>query len=143
MLAKPFTKDGMVRILKKLLPWLLKDPPPPGSTGDDMTQNGNPGGAPPAYAGLSLAGTSAMGAPGGVKFEGGTPIQSPATTGSWHSPSQLPHPSPHLDGYMGGRTPMVMTPTGMQPSGFPPVGTPGGDDRPEKRQRLYGPAGGY
>lgn len=45
---------------------------------------------------------------------------------------------------------MVMTPGGMQRPGYPPmVGTPpvqqrmpddmGGDQRPEKRQRLYAP----
>ncbi|KAJ9134738.1 Transcription factor prr1 [Pleurostoma richardsiae] len=168
VLAKPFTKDGMVRILKKHLESMLRDPPPPESATDDMGQNGIPvqGGPPPAYAGLSLAGQGLMAGPGGVKYESGnTPLQSPATSSSWHSPSQMPQPSPSIEtagGYMTAR-PMVMTPTGLQPSsgfpGTPPIprmpdgmqqsgmqqggGMPGADERPEKRQRMYAPNQGY
>lgn len=172
VLAKPFTKDGMVRILRKHLPYLLKNPPPPGTTVDDMAPSGGQQGqAPPQFqnsAGMSMAqmaGPAGMSSAGAqLKFEG-TPIQSPATTSSWHSPSQMAHASPTLDssGYLNAVGPgsgMMLTPGGTQRPQYasqvmPQVGTPtlsrmpdgmGGmnDDRPEKRQRLYGPAqGGY
>ena len=158
VLAKPFTKEGMVRILRKHLPYLLKNPPPPGST-DDL--GGVPGAGPPS----GYVNASNMGGMGpmqtasslaGVKFET-TPIQSPATSSSWHSPgtSQMQHASPNMDGgYM-------PNPAGVNPvavNGAPRPNFPGGpspgmghaalrgivegmpqDDRPEKRQRLYGP----
>lgn len=152
MLAKPFTKDGMVRILKKHLAYMLQNPPQPEQNQYDMGQNGGmPGPTGPAQSYASMLGSGST-----VKFEGGTPSQSPATSASWHSPSQaqMSHASPNLDnsGYVGGRPQMVLTPTGLQQPGFPPqIGTPpiprmgdgmGGDDRPEKRQRLYGPGPG-
>lgn len=160
ILAKPFTKDGMVRILKRHCRHLLRDP-----KAADMELNGTAlsapagSGATPSYSGMQAGGVANPGT--GVKFEAGTPIQSPATTGSWHSPSQqMAHASPNLDagGYMtaaGGVSgpQLVMNPSGMPRGAFAPqMGTPpiprmsdhlGGDDRPEKRQRLYGPAGGY
>ncbi|KAL1881164.1 hypothetical protein VTK73DRAFT_4611 [Phialemonium thermophilum] len=170
VLAKPFTKDGMVRILKKHLPYLLKNPPPPGSTGDDMGQAGAQQNSNSQYnsAGMSMgqmAAPAAMSSAGQqLKFEG-TPIQSPATTSSWHSPSQMSHTSPAIDssGYMtgvGNGQNMMLNPGGTQRSQYgnqvvTQVGTPtmgrmsdgmGGmaDDRPEKRQRLYAPQqGGY
>lgn len=173
VLAKPFTKDGMVRILRKHLPYLLKNPPPPGSTADDMPPGvGQQGSGPPPYpnsaGGMSmtqLAGPAAMSSAGAqIKFEG-TPIQSPATTSSWHSPSQMAHASPTLEngGYMnavGSGSGMMITPGGTQRPQYATqvmaqVGTPTlgrmpeglagmADDRPEKRQRLYGPPqGGY
>ncbi len=171
VLAKPFTKEGMVRILKKHLPYLLKNPPPPGSSGDDMSQSAGVAGAQgygnstgmgmvPMSAGSNISAMS-----GGVKFQT-TPIQSPATTASWHSPGgQMPHASPNMDGgkyrdsnYMAaavnGGGSMVLAPGGQQRQNYPggppqpmanhPMrGLPEGiasDDRPEKRQRLYGPA---
>lgn len=161
ILAKPFTKDGMVRILKRHCRHLLRDP-----KSADMELNGAtlsapaPSGSTPAYAGgMQAGGVATQG--NAVKFEGGTPIQSPATTGSWHSPSQqMAHASPNLDagGYMtaGGAVSapqMVMTPGGMPRGAFASqMGTPpvprtadhmGGDERPEKRLRMYGPASGY
>jgi osomolarity two-component system response regulator SKN7 len=167
VLAKPFTKDGMVRILRKHLPYLLKNPPPPGSTADDMgaPTAGQAGPVPPYpnSAGMSMgqmAGPAAMSSAGAqMKFEG-TPIQSPATSSSWHSPSQISHTSPALDngGYMSAVGPgqgMILTPGGTQRpqyAGVPQVAAPTlmrpdglggmGDDRPEKRQRLYGPSQG-
>lgn len=151
VLAKPFTKDGMVRILKKHLTSLLKNQPPPDQYQYDINQNGGMAG----MQGPTQSYASMLGSGSTVKFEGGTPSQSPATSTSWHSPSQnqMSHASPNLDssGYAGGRPQMVLTPTGLQNPGFPPqVGTPPiprmgdgmGDDRPEKRQRMYGPGPG-
>lgn len=169
VLAKPFTRDGMVRILKKHLSYMLKDPQPSGMTSDDPGQVvGVPGPGPPSqpqgYAGPPPGMTiSTMAGGGQVKFEQ-TPIQSPATTSSWHSPGQMHQPSPNLDGgYMNaqigsGPTGMVLTPGGTQRPQFATqtanqVGTSAlgrmadgmggiGDDRPEKRQRMYGPSQG-
>ncbi|KAK3376003.1 response regulator-like protein [Lasiosphaeria ovina] len=171
VLAKPFTKDGMIRILKKHLSYMLKDPQPAGLVSDDTGQHvggPGPGPGPPAssqtYGGGGMAGMTiaTMGTGGQVKFEQ-TPIQSPATTSSWHSPSQMTHTSPNVDngGYMSavgsGSGGMVLTPGGTQRPQFanqvvPQVGTPNigripegmalGDDRPEKRQRLFGPSQG-
>lgn len=170
VLAKPFTRDGMVRILKKHLTYMLKDPQPQGLGPDDPSQAvGAPGPGPPASsqgfagppAGMTIA-TMAGGTQ--VKFEQ-TPIQSPATTASWHSPGQMQQTSPNLDGsgYMNaqigsGPGSMVLTPGGTQRPQFTnqvpthlgaptlnrmPDGMVGlGDDRPEKRQRLYGPSQG-
>lgn len=119
VLAKPFTKEGMVRILRKHLPYLLKNPPPPGS--EDLAP-------PPPQNGYVNANIMPMQM--GVKFET-TPIQSPATSSSWHSPGTgLPQASPTMDGYRmnpGNPNPVPVNPNVSQ------------DDRPEKRQRLYGP----
>ena len=171
VLAKPFTKDGMIRILKKHLPYLLKNPP----SGDSDELMGGPIHAPqpvstPGYASsstLSLGGS--MGPAGiatssAVKYET-TPIQSPATTTSWHSPGQLAHTqtSPHMDGggflagAVNGGQQMVLTPGGTQRPTFqgappPQMSNPpirglaeslGGDDRPGKRQRVYAPPGQF
>lgn len=165
VLAKPFTRDGMVRILKKHLSYMLKDPQPQGMSSDDPNQGvGAPGPGPPAssqgYAGAPAGMTIAtMGAGSQVKFEQ-TPIQSPTTTASWHSPGQMQQTSPNLDsgGYMSaqigsGSGGMVLTPGGSQRPQFanqvaPTMNRMGdgmvglGDDRPEKRQRLYGPSQG-
>lgn len=181
MLAKPFTRDGMVRILKKHLTKLLKNPPAPGSAEDMASPGMQHGGSNASYANAMAAQISMqqqiaannaaqmqanqmqasqmqaaqMQAPGApVKFEN-TPMPSPTTTSSWHSPSQMNHTSPTMDGggYMSavGSGPMAMTPGGTQrPQQYatqvmPQMGTPtmgrmpdimGGDDRPEKRQRL-------
>jgi osomolarity two-component system, response regulator SKN7 len=171
VLAKPFTKEGMIRILKKHLTYMLKNPPLAGEEG--TTPNGGPSlpaGSTPSYsgsAGMTLApgsGHPSMTAGGPVKF-GDTPIQSPATTSSWHSPTQnISHTSPGMDGgYLApmsaGQGQMVITPGGTHRPPYPgtPTGPmpPGGmarmhdgmgrvDERPEKRQRMYGPtAGGY
>lgn len=168
VLAKPFTKDGMVRILKKHLYNMLKNPESQSlGGGDDGGQTvGGPGPGPPNQA-QQFAGTAGMTlttmGQGQVKFEQ-TPIQSPATTTSWHSPSQMQQTSPNLDGggYMSaqvgsGPGGMMLTPGGTQRPQYAnqmvnQVGTPTlgrmdglgglGDDRPEKRQRLYGPSQG-
>lgn len=168
VLAKPFTRDGMVRILKKHLSYMLKDPQPPGMAEDNGQTAGGPGPGPPGsaqgFGGPGGMAMPSMGAGGQVKFEQ-TPIQSPTTTSSWHSPGQMAHPSPNLDGggYMSaqigsGPGGMALTPGGTQRPQYAnqvvggqvttptlvrmPDGMGLGDDRPEKRQRLYGPAQG-
>lgn len=203
VLAKPFTREGMVRILKKHLAKLLKNPPPPGQAPDDLASPGVQHGPNASYANAMAAQAQMtmqqqivannaaaaqahiqaaqnqhmqqqMQAPGPqVKFEG-TPIPSPTTSSSWHSPSQMnSQTSSAMDGgggggggYMSavGSGPMALTPGGTQrpPQQYmgqggqvlPQIGTPtlgrmpdimGGDDRPEKRQRMtYGhPSGQY
>jgi osomolarity two-component system response regulator SKN7 len=153
VLAKPFTKDGMLRMLKKHLPHLLNHASPQSS---DMGTPYTPiaGGAPPMNpmgAPSSIATTSLSG-----KFDG-TPIQSPATTtgtASWHSPGPAPpnHTSPgasplETGSYVGVNNSgqLVMAPATIQRPGFmattmgPPAGSrPDLDDRPEKRQRIKG-----
>lgn len=171
VLAKPFTKEGMVRILKKHLPYLLKNPPAPG-TGEDL----GPMGASGPQAGFvnsanmggmnamqAQQGMSAIGGNAAVKFET-TPIQSPATSTSWHSPNtgHIQQTSPNMDtsgayipssvngggpggpggpGGMGPRPTYVPGPTaGMGPAALRGLADAmSGDDRPEKRQRLYAP----
>ncbi|KAJ4388156.1 kinase-regulated stress-responsive transcription factor skn7 [Gnomoniopsis smithogilvyi] len=100
ILAKPFTKDGMVKILKKYCRHLLKNPE--GHT-NGLEPNGNnasypaaPSASPQAF---SMPANVATG--GNVKFET-TPGNSPATSSSWHSPSVMMQPSPNLEttGYM-------------------------------------------
>ncbi|KAK3690016.1 response regulator-like protein [Podospora appendiculata] len=190
VLAKPFTRDGMIRILKKHLSYLLKDPLPTGILADDQTvQNVGAGPGPPVSAGQPYgAGPQGMtlsaivgGQGGQIKFEQ-TPIPSPTTTSSWHSPGQMTHTSPGLDGTGGGYIGvgvgvgvangqgMVLAPGGTGQGQRGPqqqqqqyggqvlpqqvgvghmsdgmaLGGSGGvvDDRPEKRQRLYGPVPG-
>jgi len=163
VLAKPFTKDGMIRILKKHLPYLLKNPP--AADGDELMGGGGGGAlhAPqpvstPGYAApppLSMGGT--MGPAASVKYET-TPIQSPATTSSWHSPggpmAQHAQASPHLDGgafMAGGPPPRPAFPGAVaaapQMSNPPirslPEALAAGDDRPGKRQRVYVPPGQF
>ncbi|KAM0276404.1 hypothetical protein ACHAQH_006806 [Verticillium albo-atrum] len=143
VLAKPFTKDGMLRILRKHVAHLMKNAPPI----DDI----------PVGPGSAQMGT--MGLPPQVRVD--TPSQSPATTTSWHSPGQIHQQSPNVatmePGYaMGNPQQMVITPTSAQRATFPNQGLPpqmqqqmrvpdgmAVEDRPEKRQRLYGPQGGY
>lgn len=170
VLAKPFTRDGMVRILKKHLSYMLKDPQSQGLSSDEQNQTvGAPGPGPhqgsQGFAGQPTGMTLATMSGGAqVKFEQ-TPIQSPATTSSWHSPGQMHQTSPNLDagGYMSaqmgsGPGGMLLTPGGSQRpqfanqvgghAGTATLGRMGdgmvglGDDRPEKRQRLYGPSQG-
>jgi osomolarity two-component system, response regulator SKN7 len=165
VLAKPFTKDGMVRILKKHLPYMLKNPPLAGEEG--TTPNGGhvlPAGSTPGYAGSSGMTLAPSSGHHTVKF-GDTPIQSPTTTSSWHSPTQNMSHTSGMDsgGYLGhqmtsGPGQMVITPGGTHrppypgtPTGQMPPGEMGSrmhemrvDERPEKRQRIYGQStGGY
>ncbi|KXX78273.1 Transcription factor prr1 [Madurella mycetomatis] len=136
VLAKPFTRDGMVRILRKHLTRMLKDPQATGLVGDEMGQNvtaGGPGPPPSNHQGYghpsqgmamgNMAGGHANAAQ--VKFEH-TPIQSPSTASSWHSPGQMAqHTSPNMEA-AGGYMSAVGSATG--PGGM--VLTPGGTQRP-------------
>ncbi|KAK3989680.1 transcription factor prr1 [Cladorrhinum sp. PSN332] len=191
VLAKPFTRDGMLRILKKHLTRMLKDQQQPqlgmGSEDPSAAQAVGPGPGPAGSMPQQNQGygqtPQSMAMDARVKFEQ-TPIPSPTTTASWHSPSamqqqvQQQHASPSMDqggGYLNamgsgaGPGGMVLTPGGTQrppppqqpqytgymqagpgqvgavpPNLRMPEPMGGGDDRPEKRQRLYGPAqGGY
>ncbi|ROT35751.1 HSF-type DNA-binding protein [Sodiomyces alkalinus F11] len=140
VLAKPFTKDGMLRILKKHIPHLMKNPP----TDELAVQQGNP-----SIPNIAM--------PPGMnpQVRVDTPSQSPATSASWHSPGQMHQQSPNVanmePGYaMANTHQMVVGPGSAQRSTFPHLqqmrmAADGmtGDDRPEKRQRLYAPGGGY
>lgn len=166
MLPKPFTKEGMLRALEKHLPQFKKNAPfPPGGT----PQMAHPAGfvtPNPAQAPLGLN-MGQLSATQSLKDET-SPGKSPVTASSWHSPSQLPGPSPVGNtpgGYMqpmGDNRQYNMTPTHPHPqSGFPAPHNPamgaqrpgahrrvmsdmtGGasEDHPEKRQRMYPPTG--
>jgi osomolarity two-component system response regulator SKN7 len=143
VLAKPFTKDGMLRVLKQHLPHLLKeaDTPPLHTpiSGFAPVQH-------VASLGAALAG-------GPVKFESTPPAHSPSTTStSWHSPGGFAQPSPtagNMDsGFpvgMNGNGQLVAAQpaSGIQRPGFspdmpPPGGTNGGEDRPSKRPKVFG-----
>ena len=90
VLPKPFTKDGMLRALEKHLPQFRK----PATTFPHQQQihaSAFPQ-AHPAQAPLGLN-MSQLSAPQSLKDDT-SPGKSPATASSWHSPSQLPGPSP-------------------------------------------------
>ncbi|KAI2627684.1 HSF-type DNA-binding-domain-containing protein [Hypoxylon sp. NC1633] len=165
VLAKPFTKEGMIGKLRRHLASLLRNPPSE-SMMDSMYSNGASGQPPtpgpyPAQ-GMGIAPLSATSSGPVGKFDT-TPIQSPATSASWHSPSQIPHASPTLaqdQGYLGAGSgsQMVLTPGGTQkpqfantmlpqmgvpPSQRVPDGMQRSDGPPEKRQRLYASQGNY
>ncbi|KAI1871570.1 uncharacterized protein JN550_004564 [Neoarthrinium moseri] len=157
VLAKPFTKEGMIGKLKRHLGSFMRNPPPEALM-DTMYPNGGPqptpGGFQSQNMNLPMSATSSSGV---AKFDT-TPIQSPSTSASWHSPGQLPHASPNLNqdqGYLtaGSGQQMPMTPGGTAQPRYPnavlpammnaqggrmPDGMPN-DGPPEKRQRLYGP----
>ncbi|KAI1204220.1 HSF-type DNA-binding-domain-containing protein [Annulohypoxylon truncatum] len=165
VLAKPFTKEGMIGKLRKHLANFMRNPPPE-SMMDSMYPNGAPGQPPTpgpySNQGIGMAPLSAASSGPVGKFDT-TPIQSPATSASWHSPSQMPHASPTLaqdQGYLnaGSGSQMVLTPggtqkpqyanammpqMGMPPQQRMPEGIQRSDGPPEKRQRLYAPQGNY
>ncbi|KAH8164237.1 hypothetical protein CIB48_g3997 [Xylaria polymorpha] len=159
VLAKPFTKEGMIGKLRKHLASMLRNPPAEGMMDTVYSNAGSgqpPTPGPYSNQGMGMAPLSATSSGPVTKFDT-TPIQSPATSSSWHSPSQLPHPSPTIGqehgGYLaaGSGTQMVLTPGGTQkpqfPAGMiPQMGTSQRmplDGPPEKRQRIYGPPGNY
>ncbi|KAI1433824.1 HSF-type DNA-binding-domain-containing protein [Xylaria sp. CBS 124048] len=159
VLAKPFTKEGMIGKLRRHLASMLRNPPPEGMI-DNIYPNGGPAQPPTpgpfSNQGMGLAPLSANSSGPATKFDT-TPIQSPATSSSWHSPSQLPHPSPTMSQehgtYLaaGSGSQMVLTPGGTQKPPFagnmlPQMAAPQRippDGPPEKRPRLYGPPGSY
>lgn len=162
VLAKPFTKEGMIGKLRRHLASFMRNPPPPDALMDPTCANGGQPPTPGPYSNpnmtLPLSAASSSGMP---KFET-TPIQSPATSASWHSPAQLPHTSPNLNqdhSYLtaGGGAQMAMTPGGTAQARFPNPMLPAmtshqghqghhgrisdamTDAPPEKRQRVQGP----
>lgn len=165
VLAKPFTKEGMIGKLRKHLVNLLRNPPPE-SMMESMYPNGAPGQPPTpgpySNQGMGMAPLSAASSGPVTKFDT-TPIQSPATSASWHSPSQMPHASPTLaqdQGYLGAGSgsQMVLTPGGTQKPQYantmiPQMNIPPSqrmsenmqrsEGPPEKRQRLYTTQGSY
>ena len=160
MLAKPFTKEGMIGKLKRHLPSFLRDQPAQEQGGmEAMYANGGAGQPPtPGPYPNPTMNLPMSGAPSGpiTKFET-TPVQSPSTTSSWHSPAQMPHASPNLtqdQGYLtaGSGQAMALTPGGGQRPQFstgmmPQMGNQHGgrmpdEGPPEKRQRLYAPVQG-
>ncbi|KAI2635750.1 HSF-type DNA-binding-domain-containing protein [Hypomontagnella submonticulosa] len=165
VLAKPFTKEGMIGKLRKHLASFLRNPPPE-SMMESMYPNGASGQPPTpgpySSQGLGMAPLSAASSGPVGKFDT-TPIHSPATSASWHSPSQLPHASPTMaqdQGYLGAGSgsQMVLTPGGTQKPQYanammpqmgvpPPQRMPEGMQRsegpPEKRQRLYASQANY
>ncbi|KAI1331533.1 HSF-type DNA-binding-domain-containing protein [Xylariaceae sp. FL0255] len=163
VLAKPFTKEGMVGKLRKHLASLLRNPPAE-SMMEPMYLNGS--GQPPTPGpyqnqGMGIAPLPPTTSGPVTKFDT-TPLQSPSTSNSWHSPSQIPQPSPTIahdqGGYLaaGSGSGLVLTPGGTQKpqygggmmpqmAGGPrmPDGLSRQDGPPEKRQRLYAPSGSY
>ncbi|CAJ2509236.1 Uu.00g142620.m01.CDS01 [Anthostomella pinea] len=160
VLAKPFTKEGMIGKLRKHLVNFLRNPPPEAMM-DPIYPNGGPA-QPPTPGpylnqGMGMAPLSATSSGPVAKFDT-TPVQSPATSSSWHSPSQLPHASPTIShdqgAYLaaGSGSQMVLTPGGTQRPQYAsamiphmggpqkiPEGMQRHDGPPGKRQRLYGP----
>ena len=112
-----------------------------------------------------ILGGSAMGIPGSIMGSSvsgklvETPIPSPSTSNSYHSPGQMTHASPTVgsidSAYAMGVGPAgVVTPKSAQRPNFaggPVMGNqamgrvPDGmsDERPEKRMRMYGPPGTF
>lgn len=140
--------------------------PPPQAQAHSVAHTGGP----PNHHGLKFDGSAPPLHSPSIKFEagsGGAGLHSPSTTaGSWNSPGTMSQTSPAVDGSSGGggymtagsgSGPMALTPGGSQrPGGFPgimapQVGTPTiprmpdgqPDDRPEKRQRMYGGAAAF
>ncbi|RYP65583.1 hypothetical protein DL771_008237 [Monosporascus sp. 5C6A] len=167
VLAKPFTKEGMIGKIRKHLAQFLRNPPQENMM-DTMYPNGGsaPAPTPSAYQNQGMAmPLSATSSTGVNKFET-TPVQSPATSTSWNSPSQMPQASPVIgqdQGYVGAGSgsQMALTPGGSQkPQPYqshmmPTMGGPSHhhprlsdghqrpDGPPEKRQRIFGPQGNY
>lgn len=143
VLAKPFIREGMQRMLRKHLPHLLATPSPPAPTTEGPYAGVQAGSAlngnmPPDAA--LATGHMAM------KFEG-TPIQSPSgQAGAWGSPggmashggamaSHSPTASPMGIGGLGVGAGAGMVMGGQMGSGgF--IGSV--EDRPEKRRRVAG-----
>ena len=155
VLAKPFTREGMQRMLRRHLPHLVSEPTPPAPSVEGTYTDVQAVRDMPAADGASMAAGHMA-----IKFEN-TPIQSPSTgqtaTGAWHhSPSPITSQSPTTSPLgMGGCVgvssagQLVMTSAVAAGGGYtgfmaPTMGPPGpGRDvieRPEKRQRVMGPA---
>lgn len=137
VLAKPFIREGMQRMLKKHVPHLLAEPAPTAPTTEGHY------GSVPADTALNVdmpSDPSLANAHMAMKFEG-TPIQSPSgQTGAWGSPGGMPN-----GGAMANHSPST-NPLGiggcMQVNGgqlvMGQMGYGGfmADERPEKRRRI-------
>lgn len=92
ILAKPFTRDGMVKILKKYCGHMLKNPE---AHAHELETNGTAA-APFSAAPSASTPTFALSA-NNMKLET-TPINSPATSTSWHSPgTMMQQASPNIE----------------------------------------------
>jgi osomolarity two-component system response regulator SKN7 len=165
VLPKPFTKEGMLRILEKHLSAFKKNPSFPNSAPMQHPSGFVTPNQSQAPLGLNMGQLSAAQS---LKDDT-SPGKSPATATSWQSPNQLPGTSPITaqGGYMQQPTngAYTMTPTHQNHPQFPtqnpamaaPRGAPqqhrrvmsdmtGGpvpDDHPDaKRQRMYAPPTG-
>jgi osomolarity two-component system response regulator SKN7 len=144
VLAKPFTKDGMLRVLKQHLPHLLKE-----AEAIPTLQHAPLATFIPSQHVTSM---SAALASGPIKFESTPPAHSPSTTStSWHSPSGYAHPSPataNMDtGYsvnlnsngqpVASQSSGTLQRPGFSPDMPPPPGNHAPDDRPTKRPKVF------
>lgn len=144
VLPKPFTKEGMMKSLQKHLASFLKGAQPPGFPVPGPMQH--PGGFPvpnPSHPPLGLnMGQLVSGPP--LKEDPGSG-KSPATVGSWTSPSHIPGPSPvgppaaYMQSPIMRDNPYNLTPTHQHPQGAFPVASPGqplGPPRTTQHRRV-------
>jgi osomolarity two-component system response regulator SKN7 len=164
VLPKPFTKEGMLKSLQKHLTSFLK--PTAFSNSPQMAHPGrfttpNPSHPP---LGLNMGQVGQLSAAQSLKDET-SPGKSPATATSWHSPNQIPGPSPVGNAPVGylqqsmRDNPFAMASAHPHPQpGYAvqpntPLGPPrappprramsdmtgGPDEHLDKRQRVYAP----
>ncbi|SPO05210.1 related to SKN7 [Cephalotrichum gorgonifer] len=147
VLAKPFTREGMQRMLRKYLSHLLanRTPPAPASTGGPYA--GVQAGTGLSVGDISALDTSLGGGHMSMKFEG-TPIASPSAGqgGVWGSPGTMTSHSPSASplqmgggvgvGVNGGAQLVMASPQTGGYHGFMAPSMVG--ERPEKRQRVVG-----
>ncbi|SPJ74797.1 related to SKN7 [Fusarium torulosum] len=140
VLAKPFTKSGMQKIVENHLSYLLKgyDPSTQQESGSGYVVGGAGYMNPP----------SNLNTPGGTTFKFETTPTPPATGATW-SPGQMPQQSPlntGMDqgyGMVNGANQYGLTPTSASRASFPggisqtSQGRMDGQSPPEKRQRTY------
>jgi osomolarity two-component system response regulator SKN7 len=140
VLAKPFTKSGMQKIVENHLSYLLKgyDPSTQQESGSGYVVGGAGYMNPP----------SNLNTPGGTAFKFETTPTPPATGATW-SPGQMPQQSPLTTGMdqgygmVNGANQYGLTPTSASRASFPgnisqnSQGRMDGQSPPEKRQRTY------
>ncbi|KAH7249702.1 HSF-type DNA-binding-domain-containing protein [Fusarium redolens] len=140
VLAKPFTKSGMQKIVENHLSYLLKgyDPSTQQESGSGYVVGGAGYMNPP----------SNLNTPGGTTFKFETTPTPPATGATW-SPGQMPQQSPMTAGMdqgygmVNGANQYGLTPTSASRASFPTSisqtsqGRMDGQSPPEKRQRTY------
>jgi osomolarity two-component system response regulator SKN7 len=141
VLAKPFTKSGMQKIVENHLGYLLKnyDPTTQTESGSGYVVGGG------GY--INPPGSLGTGTPANLKFE--TTPTPPATGAAW-SPGQMPQASPMngMDqnfGLVNGANQYAMAPSSATRATFPggisqpqlSSGRIDGQSPPEKRQRTY------